>query len=167
MQTLDVISVNLWDIIISLANLAILFFILKKLLFKPVMRVISERQRSIDGQYDEAKRANEEAEAHRAELEERLSGAKGEAAEIIRSATENAERRSEDIVADAKSRADVIVKRAEEEAELAKRKARDGIKAEIASVAATLSESILEREINTDDHKRLIDSVIDGLGDNK
>ena len=44
-QTLDVISVNLWSILISLANLLIIFLILKKLLWKPVKKVMEQRQR--------------------------------------------------------------------------------------------------------------------------
>ncbi len=167
MQTLEVISVNLWSIVISLLNLTILFLILKKLLFKPVTKVVLQRQENIDGQYRDARRAKDEAEAHEKELEERLAGAKSEAAEIIRSASESAQKRGDEIVADAKDKADGIVKRAEEEAELTRKKARDGMKTEIASVAAALSEMLLEREINTEDHKKLIDSVIDNLGDNK
>ena len=45
MQTLDVISVNLWQILISLINLFLLFLILKKFLFKPVKKVLDQRQR--------------------------------------------------------------------------------------------------------------------------
>ena len=167
MQTLEVISVNFWQIVISLANLTILFFVLKKLLFRPVVKVIDQRQAAINGQYEDAKKALGEAEAHKAELEERLSGAKGEAAEIIRTASESAQRRGDEIVADAKERADEIVRRAEDEAELTRKKAQDGIKTEIVEVATVLSESLLGREINKDDHKRLIDSVIDNLGDKK
>ena len=33
-QTLDVISVNIWQILISLANLLLIFLILKKLLWR-------------------------------------------------------------------------------------------------------------------------------------
>ena len=38
MQSLDVISVNIWHILISLANLAILFFVVKRFLFAPVSK---------------------------------------------------------------------------------------------------------------------------------
>ena len=42
MPSLDVISINLWQILISLCNLLILFLILKKFLYKPVRRVMQE-----------------------------------------------------------------------------------------------------------------------------
>ena len=44
LQTLDVISVNIWQILISLANLLLIFLILKKLLWKPVKKVMQQRQ---------------------------------------------------------------------------------------------------------------------------
>jgi len=48
MQTLEVISVNLWQILISLLNLLILFLLFKKFLFKPVNNMLAKRQSEID-----------------------------------------------------------------------------------------------------------------------
>ena len=47
-QSLDVISFNLWQVIISLANLLILFLILKKFLYKPVKNIMAKRQSELD-----------------------------------------------------------------------------------------------------------------------
>ena len=167
MQTLAVISVNIWDIVISLANLTVLFLLVKKFLYKPVTKVINERQSALDLQYENAKNAEEKAKEHELELSERLGNAKEEAAEIIKSATENASKRGEEIVAQAKNKALGIVAKAEADAELEKKKAKAEIKAEIIEVAAALSEKVIGREITEDDHRNLIDSVIEGLGDNK
>ena len=48
MQSLDIISVNLWQILISLANLLIIFTILKRFLFKPVQKVVADRQAQVE-----------------------------------------------------------------------------------------------------------------------
>ena len=40
MQSLDVISINLWQMLISLCNLVILYAILKKFLYKPVRKAL-------------------------------------------------------------------------------------------------------------------------------
>ena len=48
-QSLDIISVNLWQILISLANLLIIYLILKKVLFAKVQGVLNTRQQSGDG----------------------------------------------------------------------------------------------------------------------
>ena len=48
LQPLDVISVNLWHILISLLNLVILFLVVKKFLFKPVKELFARRQAELD-----------------------------------------------------------------------------------------------------------------------
>jgi len=165
MQSLDVISVNIWQIIISLLNLLILFMIIKKFLFKPVNRVLKERQDAIKEQYDSAEKAEKEALSNKVSWENKLESAKDEADDILKTATENADKRSEKIIAEAKEKAEAILKRAEAEAELERKKAEDGIKKEIVNVSAVLTEKMLEREINIDDHHALIDSFIEKIGD--
>ena len=60
-QTLDVISVNLWQILISLANLVILYLLLKKFLFKPVHKFLAARKEEVENLYGEAEEAQEQA----------------------------------------------------------------------------------------------------------
>ena len=165
MQTLDVISVNIWQILISLINLVLLFFIIKKFLFKPVKNILAKRQDEINSQYDAADQARAEAEQSRVAYEEKLSGAKSEADAILQSAADNAKYRGDKIIAEAQQTADGIIRRAETEAELERKKAIDGIKQEIVSVSGALAEKMIEREINTDDHRALIDSFIEGIGE--
>ena len=50
-------------------------------------------------------------------------------------------------------------------AERDKRDAQETIKQEIVGVSAAISEKIIGREINMDDHRDLIDSFIDNMGD--
>ena len=69
------------------------------------------------------------------------------------------------IVSKAKETADSIVRQAENQAELEIKKAEDEIKKEIVEVSAALANKLLEREINADDHKNLIDSFIEKIGD--
>ena len=165
MQTLDVISDNLWQILISLVNLVVLFLIVKKFLFKPVRKVLAERQAEIDGRYNAAAEAESSANESRALWQEKLSGANAEADAIINKATEQAKFRGEAIVADAESKADGIIRTAQNEADLERRKAVDSIKREIVDVSGAIAEKMLEREINTDDHRALIDSFIENIGD--
>ena len=47
MQSLDVISVNIWQILASLANLVLLFLMVKKFLYKPVKKMLEQRQNAI------------------------------------------------------------------------------------------------------------------------
>ena len=72
MPTLDVISVNIWSILISLCNLLILFFIIKKFLYKPVRKMLAERQAAVDKVYSEADEALRSAEQDRLTYSQKL-----------------------------------------------------------------------------------------------
>ena len=165
MQTLDVISVNLWQILISLINLTLLFLIIKKLLFKPVKKMFEKRQAELDGQYAAAAEAQERAEDDRRAWEQKLSEADAQANAILQNAADNARLRGDKLIAQAQERADGIIRVAQTEAELERKRAADGIKREIVEVSGALTEKMLGREINTEDHRALIDSFIEEMGE--
>ena len=77
MQTLEVISVNIWQILISLANLLIMYLIIKKFLFKPVQKVFAERNAQIEKQYSDAAHSKESAERDAALYEQKLAQGPG------------------------------------------------------------------------------------------
>ena len=164
-QTLEVISVNLWQILISLANLLLIFLILKKFLWKPVKKVMDERKAMVDKQFADAAAAQEQAEADKAQWAAKLATADDEAKARIAAADETARHHGDRLVADAKDKADSILRMAEAEAVLERQKAQAGIKREIAAVSAELAEKLLEREVNTADHAKMIESFLDEVGD--
>ena len=165
MQSLDIISVNIWQILVSLINLVLLFLIVKKFLYKPVKKMLVDRQANIDKQYSDAEDAKKKALEDQKSYEEKLSAAQTEADGVIQSAVDTAKAREKEIIADAKQKAEGIVLKAENDAKLAILKAEDSIRREIIDVSTVLTEKVLEREISEDDHKNFIDSFIDNIGD--
>ena len=162
---LDVISVNIWQIIISLCNLVILFLILKHFLFKPVNKVLDDRQKAIDMDYYDAKAALENAKKTENEWNGKIKAADEKANEIIGSAADAAKIRAEEITAEAKKQADNIVARAKSEMELEKRKSEESLKQQISEVSTAVAGKILSRELNENDQRKLIDSFIDEIGE--
>ena len=165
MNELDVISVNIWQIIISLCNLVILFLIFRKFLFKPVKDIIAKRNSEIMSEYDKATKATEEANELKTSWEEKMQTADSKAEEIIKEAVEKADRRSEVLLYESREKAESIIRKAKAEAERDKLDAQETIKQEIVGVSAAISEQIIGREINMEDHRDLIDSFIDNMGD--
>ena len=163
MQNLSVISVNIWQILISMVNLLILTLIIKKFLYKPVKKIMDARRAAIDEDYAQAKTAREEAEQTRQNYEEAMAAAKMTGDQIIADANRTAEFRSNEIVAEARERASEIRRQAEADAVLERRKAEDEMKHEIANVSAQLTGKLLQREINEEDHRNLIDSFLSDL----
>ena len=163
MQTLDVISVNLWHILVSLLNLVILFFLFKKFLFKPVKKMVADREAAVNSKYEAAKEAEAKAKENEEKWNETLKEAGIKADGIIKNATDIAKSRAEGIIRDADIKADGIVEAAKKEAELERLKATDGIKREIVDISAAIAEKMLEREVNTEDHRAMIDSFINNI----
>ena len=165
-QQLEIISVNIWSILISLANLVIIFLLLKKLLFKPVKKTLAARQAQVDKIYDDAAAAKQTAEADRAEYEQKLADVKAEAEEILTDARERADRMSEEIIGDAKDKAQAKLERAEEEIAQEKKKAMAELKDDVSALSVDIAEKLLGREIDEKDHAELIDKFISEVDDN-
>ncbi len=164
MQSLSIISVNFWQIVISFANLAILTWIIKKFLFRPVKKVLDERRSAIDEGYARAEEAQAEAEENRKNYAAAMAAVKQTTDQMISDAARDAERRGAEIETAARTRAAEIRRQAEVDAELEKKKAEQDMKREIADVSAQLTGKLLEREIRTEDHRALIDSFLQEIG---
>ncbi len=164
MQTLDIISINIWQTLISLANLLIMFLLVKKFLYKPVKNMLEKRQETIDGKYSEAEEARNKALLDKKSYEEKLSGAKKEADSLIQSAVDIAHSREDEILSEAKLKADGIIRQAQQNAELETKKAEKAIKDEIVKVGTVIAEKMLGREVDVNDHKQMIDSFIEEIG---
>lgn len=165
MQSLDIISINLWQMLISLCNLVILFLILKRFLYKPVLKVIDERKALLNAQYENAAAAEAEASSQKALWQNKVSAVNAEADAILKKAAEDAEKRSRSIIEKGQSEAERIVKQAEADAVLERKKAENDMKKEIVDVSVELSQKILEREIKAKDHRTLIEQFISEIGD--
>ena len=165
MQSLDVISVNLWQILISLANLLVMFLILKHFLFKPVMKMMAARQAQVDKIYDDANEDRSAAADMKQEYEQRLATAREEADGLVRNAVTTAQRRGDAIVAEANSQASHIKQKAEEEIALEKKQMLMNVRSEISDMAVSIASKVVEREIQKEDHENFMDEFIRNVGE--
>ena len=159
------VGFNVFTVIFAWCNLLILYLFLKKLLFKPIKNMIDSRQQEIDDMYDDAESSKNAAEAMKSEYEERLKNAADESDEIIRTAIRKAQLREEEILNEARAEAGRTLERAEVQIELEKKHAINQVKEQVAGLAVNIAEAIIERDINESEHKSLIDSFIDEVGE--
>ncbi len=166
-MTLEFVSIDTWTLIFTWVNLLILFFIMKKLLFKPVTKMLKQREDEVNSMYEKAEDAQKQAEALQKEYTQSLSGARDEAERIVKEATREAALKGEQIVSDAQKQASATLQKAEKEIEREKQAAVNDIKEDIASIAVSVAEKVIEKDINEKDHEKLIEDFIDSWGDNK
>ncbi len=159
------ITVDPGVFIAQICNLMIQLFILKKFLLEPVKKVLDERKAMADAQIAEAEKANQDAQAMKAEYEQSLASAKAEANGIVAAAQKTAAARSEAIVGEARTAAAQLKEKAQQDIALEKKKAINEVKDEIGTMAMDIATKVVEREIDQKDHQALIDEFIKNVGE--
>ena len=165
MQFLDVISVNIWAIIASLANLLILAWIIKRFLFKPVKKVVDARTEQVKSIYTDAEQSRNDANQMKNEYEQRLASARQEADSMIKTATQTAQKKGDQIVFEAKAQASHVKQKAEEEIAQQKKKMLQDVREEISELAVDIASKVVEREISPKDYDGFVDDFIRNVGD--
>ena len=163
----EFVSIAPWTMIFTWINLIILVFIMKKLLFKPVMNMLAQRENEVDSMYEKAETAQKNAEQMESEYTEKLSAAKEEASRIMKDATHEATLRGEQIVSEAQEKASAIVIKAQKEIEREKEAAVSEIRQDIASLAVNIAEKVIEKDLTDTDHERLLEEFIESSGEEK
>ena len=159
------IGVNFWTALFVLLNTLAVFFVAKKKLFEPVMKLIRDRQQEIDDMYTKAGEAKEQAKALRAEYEEKLSVATETSDRLVKEAVARGQAREEEIIRQANAEASAILNKASADIAQEKKKAINEAKDEISVIAMAVATKVVGRELNGDDQTGLVDSFIDELGE--
>lgn len=165
MQSLEIISVNIWSILVSLANLLIMFLILKRFLFKPVQKMMAARKQQVDQIYQDAKENRDSAINMKQEYEARLAAAREEADGLVRNAVQTAQRKGDAIVAEANSQASHLKQKAEQEIAQEKKQMLQNVRGEISDIAVSIASKVVEREVKKQDYDGFVDEFIKNVGE--
>lgn len=161
----EFVGINFWTALFVLLNTLIIFFVAKKLLFKPVMKIIRDRQQEIDDLYTKAGEAKEQAGALREEYERKLDAAQAEAERTVKEATLRGQNRHEEIIRQANEQAAAIREKAAADIAMEKKKAINDAKDEISVIALAIAGKVVGRELSGADQSSLVDSFIEELGE--
>lgn len=159
------LGVNPWTALFILLNTLTIFFVAKKHLFGPVMKIIEDRQNEIDNMYHDADAAKSNALAMEAEYKDKLAAASETGERIVKEAVIRGQNREEEIIRQANAEASAILDKASADIAAEKKKAINDAKNEISGIAVAIAEKVVARELNAADHEKLVDSFINELGD--
>jgi F-type H+-transporting ATPase subunit b len=157
-------EINTFQLIATIINFAILYFILRHFLFKRVNDTISNRQNEIINKINKTEDDMKKAEELRIENENNLKQARQQGKTIVEEYKIKAEKVSSDVLKEAHEEAETIIVRAKTEAEREKEKAADEIKNQVVDLAVLISSKALEESINEEQHRRLIKDFIAKVG---
>ena len=158
------LTLNL-NILWTVVNILVLFVLLRKFLYRPVMNVIEQRQKQIDYAIADAEGKKNDAQAVLAQAQDKLQNVDTEAAQRREAYEKQAEKEKEQLLQDAQRQADAIVAegKAAAEAEHARR-LRDA-NAETSAPARDMCEKLLARNLTQQDDARLLDDLLQKAGD--
>lgn len=114
----NIVSIDPFSILITVANVLILFGILRHFLFKPVNEVLAKRAAAIKEENDKAEAARRDAETARQDYENKVSGIKTMEEEAVKDSQKKASEEYDRILTDARTKASAIVSEAEKKAEM-------------------------------------------------
>ncbi len=151
--------------VVQLIAFLIMVFIVIKFGYKPVKNYIVKRQEFMTNELKSAKEKEEEATLNLQTSKQELNKIRSEANSIIEKAKVDALKTKEEIIASANQEVAMKQKQLEEEIALEKKQAQEEIRNDIIDVALLASSKVLQRDINDDDHQKMVNEFIDGLGE--
>lgn len=161
----NLLGVNPWTALFILLNTLVIFFVLKKFLFRPVMEMIQKRQGEIDDMYAQADSAKMAALAMEKEYTQKLEQAAATGEQIVKDAVARGNQRQEEILRQAELEMDALRKKASEEIAMEKKKAMNQAKDEIAELAMDIAGKVVGKSLEVSDQEKLVNDFIDRLGD--
>jgi F-type H+-transporting ATPase subunit b len=142
-------------------NFSILAFLLVKFLRKPITGALKGRTESIRAAFEELEAKRADAERKYAEYESKLSTMDEQAGRILKSFTEQGESEKEKIIAQAHEAAERIKAQAEFYVQQELAKAKTELQTEVADMAVKMAEDLIRKNLNEEDHHRLISEYLE------
>ena len=152
------LTLNL-NLLYTVVNILVLFLLLRKFLYKPVMNIIAQRQKQVDDALNAAETSKKEAAA-----QDKLRNVDTEAAARRTAYEQQAEKDKQQLLADAQKQADAILAEGKAAAEAERQHKLRQADAQTTALARAMCEKLLARNLNEQDDARLLDDLLEKAG---
>jgi F-type H+-transporting ATPase subunit b len=152
-------------IIWTIISFILLVLLLWKVAYPQILKGMKKREETIKQQLEEAQKTKKEAENLLGDYKRQLAEARSEAQKIINEGKSLGENIRKEIVQKAQEESNQIVKRAQEEIELQKQKAILELQEKIADLSIMAATKIINKSLNTEDNRRLVEEYVSKVGD--
>ena len=145
----------------SLVSFGLLFFLLKKFAFPPILNALEEREKKIRSDIEDSERIKEEAQEIKKELEEALKAAHDKAETIVQLAHDESKKFREKNLQETEAKVRQIQKDAEQEIQSSRTKLLQEIRSYTAALTIASTEKFLKKSLDDADKKRLVEESIE------
>ena len=163
MQIVDLLELlipDVWTSITQLCATALLFFLMYKLAWKPVKKILDERSRFEQQKLDEAAALKEENEKVNKQAKQIISEANRSAEEIVKEAREEGRIAKNELIEEGKKESAQLLENARHEMDLQRSKMMEDLRSEIVETAISAAEKILENKVDAQSEKESINSFV-------
>jgi len=158
------LGINLPALLAQVVNFFILFALLYFFAYKPILRMFDERSNKIKESVEQAEKVRQEAARSDEEHRKKLEAASKEGQEAIARAMragDEARRRAEE---EAKVQAGALLDKARQEIQRERDEAIRELQQEFADLAIVAAEKVIEKSLDKEAHRELIDKVLEESG---
>jgi len=151
-----------WPSLIAyLLNFTILLIVLSKFAYKPILKILDERSSNIKDSLELADKVREESAQQQAQLDDQLVEARKQGQAIIEDARSAAEKLSDQEREKSKKEAEEFLVKAKSDIERERDSAMDELRANFGGLAVSAAEQIIQRSLDENTHKDIIDNVLE------
>jgi F-type H+-transporting ATPase subunit b len=147
----------------QIINFGIIFFVLKKFLYKPVLTMLEKRKKETEMAIDRAKKMEHEEEKMKEKQEKQVSEAKKEARLIIEEAKKQAEEQKRQTLTEAHTEVQTLLAKGKTQAAAYQKTIEADMRKQAVELAALMVEKLLPSILSDQDHKKLIASQLNDL----
>ncbi len=156
------LNVNLF--LTQLINFGVVVTVLSYLLYKPVLNMLRERTERIEQSLQEADQVKQQLANARRDYDAEIARARQEAAGILSQAQDRARAQEAEIIAQARQDADRIRRDAREQALQERDQLLREVKDQLAELVTLAASRVLQAELSTQGHDKLIEESLAALG---
>jgi len=149
-----------WTLVIFL----ILFFVLSKFAFKPILAAVQGREQALRDAMDQATADRDAAAAELAEQKRQLDAARGEAQKIIADGRVMAEKMRADLLEQTKVQQGEMLARATRDIESEKNAAIADLRREAVDLALKGASKVIEKNLDDAQNRKLIENYLASVG---
>ena len=160
MAFFDAFGVDVPKLLFQVINFLLLLYLLNRFLFKPVLKLLDERESRIKKGLEDAEAAARDRELAQAEREAALDEARKEAQAMIARATKIADDSRAEILAAAKAQAEKVTLRATEEITAEKERAMAELRATVADLALQAASRLVRKEMDGPTQRKLVEDFL-------
>jgi F-type H+-transporting ATPase subunit b len=151
-------------LISQIINFGLLVVLLWLLLYKPVLRMLHQRQERIAQAMKDADDARNSAAQAQVEYDKRIAEAQRKAQEVISQAAQTGQAERSQIVAEAQREAEAVREKARAEAQAERERILTEVQGEIAALSMLATERVLGQAVDEKLQHQLISQVLAEMG---